>query len=90
MRESLIVSNRGQITLPAVLRKRIGIHPGSVVIVEEQDGALVLRPAAVLEVDTYSDADIARWEQEDQLPPLKYSQTTLSSTPRPQAGEGSE
>ena len=69
MRESLIVSNRGQITLPAVLRKRIGIQPGSVVIVEEQDGALVLRPAAVLEVDTYSDADIARWEQEDQLSP---------------------
>ncbi|MEJ2327608.1 MAG: AbrB/MazE/SpoVT family DNA-binding domain-containing protein [Chromatiaceae bacterium] len=35
MQENLVVSARGQITLPATLRKRFGIRPGDVVI--EQD-----------------------------------------------------
>lgn len=67
MRETLIVSSRGQITLPAVIRKHLGIAPGSAVIVEERDGELILKPAAVLSIDTYSDAQIADWDREDVL-----------------------
>lgn len=67
MRESLTVSGRGQITLPANMRKRLGIEVGGVLIAEEREGDIVLRPAAVLEVETYSDADIARWDAEDRL-----------------------
>jgi antitoxin PrlF len=36
-------------------------------IAEEREGDIVLRPAAVLEIETYSDADIARWDAEDRL-----------------------
>ena len=67
MRETLIVSGRGQITLPAGMRKHLGLTPGSAVIVEERDGQLMLKPAAVLEIDTYSDAQIADWDREDVL-----------------------
>jgi len=67
MRESLTVSGRGQITLPANMRKRLGIEAGGVLIAEEREGDIVLRPAAVLEIETYSDADIARWDAEDRL-----------------------
>lgn len=67
MRENLTVSSRGQITLPAALRKRLGIETGGVVIAEERQGELVLRPAAILEIEAYSDADIARWDAEDRL-----------------------
>ena len=67
MRESLTVSGRGQITLPASMRKRLGIEAGGVLIAEEREGDIVLRPAAVLEIETYSDADIARWDAEDRL-----------------------
>lgn len=67
MRENLIVSSRGQVTLPAALRRRLGIEPGGVVIAEERDGELVLRPAAVVEVKIYSDVDIAKWDEEDRL-----------------------
>jgi antitoxin PrlF len=67
MRESLTVSSRGQITLPANIRKRMGILAGGVVILEEREGEVALRPAAVLEIDTYGDVDIARWNAEDQL-----------------------
>jgi len=67
MRETLIVSGRGQITLPAGMRKHLGIAPGSAVIVEERDGELTIKPAAVLSIDTYSDAQIADWDREDVL-----------------------
>jgi len=67
MRENIIVSSRGQITLPASMRKKLGIKPGGVVVAEERNGEVVLRPAAVVEVDVYNDADIAAWQEEDQL-----------------------
>jgi peptide/nickel transport system permease protein len=34
MRQTLIVSNRGQLTLPASLRKRFGIKDGGAIILE--------------------------------------------------------
>lgn len=67
MRETLIVSGRGQITLPASMRKHLGIAPGSAVIVEERNGELMLKPAAVLAIDTYSDTQITDWDREDVL-----------------------
>jgi len=50
MRQTLIVSTRGQITLPADIRKRFGIKSGEPVIIEDRDGELVLKPATVLEL----------------------------------------
>jgi AbrB family looped-hinge helix DNA binding protein len=67
MKQTLIVSNRGQLTLPANLRKRFGIKDGGAVILEERDNELVLKPAMVLEVEMYSDAQIAAWDEADHL-----------------------
>jgi len=67
MRETVIVSGRGQITLPAGMRKQLGITPGSAVVIEERDGELALKPAAVIEIGTYSDRQIAEWDREDAL-----------------------
>ena len=66
-REVLTVSSRGQITLPAGMRKKLGITPGGTVIVEQVDGELRLKPAAVLEIELYSDEQIAAWDHADQL-----------------------
>ena len=67
MSETLIVSSRGQVTLPAALRKRLGIAPGDVLLVEDRDGELVFKPAAVLEVERYTDEQIAQWDRDDTL-----------------------
>ena len=67
LREVLTVSRRGQITLPAGMRRHLGIAPGGAVIVEECEGELRLKPAAVLEVARYSDAQIAQWDRADVL-----------------------
>ena len=66
-RSSVVVSSRGQITLPADLRRRLGIKKGGVVTIEERASALILRPAAVIELTMYSDDDIARWNAEDEI-----------------------
>lgn len=67
MKETLIVSSRGQVTLPALLRKRIGIKEGSAVIIEDRGNELVLKPAAVFEIDMYSDRQIDEWDTADRL-----------------------
>ena len=65
--ETLIVSNRGQITLPAATRKRLGIKGGDVVIMERRGNEIVLKPGVVLEVEIYSDEQIAQWDTADKL-----------------------
>ena len=67
MRQNLLVSGRGQITLPASVRKRLGIQSGGIVTIEEKDSEVVLRPAAVIEIETFSNEDIAQWDKEDRL-----------------------
>ena len=67
MNETLVVSRRGQITLPALLRRRLGIKAGDVMIVEDRGHEVVLKPRAAIEVETYSDDQIAKWDADDQL-----------------------
>ncbi len=64
---TVVVSTRGQITLPSELRRRLGIREGGVVTLEERNGALILRPAAVFELAMYGDQEIARWDAEDAI-----------------------
>lgn len=66
-RTTLALSRRGQLTLPATLRRRFGLREGSLVTVEERPSEIVLRPATVLELDVYSDKEIASWDREDRL-----------------------
>jgi antitoxin PrlF len=74
MRENLLITARGQITLPTALRKRYGIRPGDVIILEERDGEILLKPAAVVEVDAYSDERIAAWDEADRFAPGERAQ----------------
>ncbi|MCP9833842.1 MULTISPECIES: AbrB/MazE/SpoVT family DNA-binding domain-containing protein [unclassified Cyanobium] len=67
-RDVLTMSSRGQITLPAGMRKHLGITPGSALIVEELDGELRLKPAAIVELHHHSDAQIQEWDSADALP----------------------
>ena len=67
MSETLVVSSRGQITLPAALRKRLGIKSGDVVILEDRGNEIVLKPGIVLEIQHYSDEQIAKLDAEDKL-----------------------
>ena len=67
MSQTLFVSKRGQLTLPASLRRRFGIKDGGAIILEERDNELVLKPAMVLEVEMYTDAQVSAWDEADSL-----------------------
>ena len=48
------VSRKGQITLPARLRKQLGIHPNDRVIIETSHDALIItRPGDFFELDGF-------------------------------------
>ena len=67
MKRTLSVSRRGQITLPAEVRRSLRIPEGGVVTLELRKGEAVIRPATVTEIEVYPDEDIAAWDEEDRL-----------------------
>lgn len=52
--QSARVGKRGAIIVPASLRKRFGIEEGSIVVAEEKDDGILIRPAVVIPVERYS------------------------------------
>jgi AbrB family looped-hinge helix DNA binding protein len=67
MKHTISVSQRGQITLPVEVRRSLRITEGGVVTLELRNGEVVIRPAAITEIEVYSDEDIALWDKEDRL-----------------------
>ena len=52
--ESARVGKRGAIIVTARLRKRFGIEEGSMVVAEEKDDGILIRPAVLVPVERYS------------------------------------
>ena len=52
--QSARVGKRGAIVVPARLRKRFGIEEGSIVIAEETEDGILIRPAVVVPTERYS------------------------------------
>ena len=48
------VGKRGTIVIPAELRRRYGLVEGSTLLAEERGEGILLRPAAVLPLETYT------------------------------------
>lgn len=60
------ITVQGQISVPAEIRKKLGVGPGSVIEWEERDGAIVVRRAG-----RYSSEDIHKALFPDGPPPRK-------------------
>lgn len=65
MKQSLILSERGQITLPAGMRKSLGLKGNAVVTAEQVGGKIVLTPAVVVETELYTEDQVAEWNRTD-------------------------
>ena len=55
MKTTLTITERGVITLPAKLRKAIGISANDQLIAETTPDGLLLRPAVTLPIEMYSE-----------------------------------
>ena len=62
MKATLTVTDRGTITLPAKLRRQLGIKADDQLIAEATAEGLLLRPAMTVPVEIYSDARIAEFD----------------------------
>lgn len=62
MKATVTVTSRGVVTLPARLRKALGLKPEDQLIAETTPEGLLLRPAVTLPVEIYSDKRIGEFD----------------------------
>jgi antitoxin PrlF len=63
MKANLTMTGRGVITLPAKLRKALGLSADDQLIAETTPEGLLLRPAVTLPVELYSDERLREFEE---------------------------
>ena len=62
MKSTLTVTARGVVTLPAKLRRELGIKADDQLIAETTPEGLLLRPAVTLPVEIYSEKRVAEFD----------------------------
>jgi antitoxin PrlF len=81
VRSPVTINSRGVITLPARLRRALGLKPDDQLIAETTPEGLLLRPAVTLPVEIYTDErvrefDAAEAELASMLKPARKPSTT--------------
>jgi AbrB family looped-hinge helix DNA binding protein len=66
-RNIVLVDKRGEVTLPAKIRKTLGIKEGEPLVIEYDGEKLILRKAMVVPVRIYNDEEVESYIQEDTL-----------------------
>lgn len=62
------LGKKGQVSLPAAVLRKLGLVGKATLLVETtDDGAMILRPAAVYPVELYSDARLKQFEAANRL-----------------------
>jgi AbrB family looped-hinge helix DNA binding protein len=62
MKTTLTVTSRGVVTLPAKLRRAMGLRADDQLIAETTPEGLLLRPAVTLPIEMYSDERIREFD----------------------------
>ena len=63
MKTTLTMTSRGVVTLPAKLRRTLGLKPEDQLIAETTPEGLLLRPAVTLPVEVYTDKRIREFDE---------------------------
>lgn len=63
MKTTLTVTSRGVVTLPAKLRRALGLKADALLIAETTPEGLLLRPAVALPVEIYSEKRIREFDE---------------------------
>jgi antitoxin PrlF len=76
MKATLTMNRRGVVTLPAKLRRALGLNADEVLIAETTPEGLLLRPAVTLPVEIYGEKRLREFEEaeaelEKVLPPKR-------------------
>ena len=63
------LSPRGQLTLPARVRKALGVEGGDDLVILIEEGRAILEPAVVLPIERYSEERIRDFEKASRMSP---------------------
>lgn len=88
--ELIKCGKKGQITIPKGMMKKLGLTENSPMLVElTEDGAIVLRQAAVVPLETYTDERIVEFEREGRLSAsdLKRARAVLTAGAAPKSSK---
>jgi AbrB family looped-hinge helix DNA binding protein len=77
------LSQRGTITLPAAVRRKLGLEEGDVLTVRLVGSSIVLTPAVVTPVELYTDERLAEFEQNAQLSEAELAAARRAWSARP-------
>ena len=70
--KTLKVGKRGTVVIPASLRRKYGLREGALVILEERQGGLFLRPAVTFPVEIYTPERKAEFLLNNAVTPEEY------------------
>lgn len=67
--EVIKLGKKRQVSLPSAILRKLGLEGSATLLVDTtDDGAVILRPAAVYPIEMYSDARLAEFERENAIP----------------------
>lgn len=69
MAETVLVSERGQITLPTAIRKKYAIQKDTPLLLEDTGEGILLRRVSMIPLKVYNDEEIRQWMREDKILP---------------------
>lgn len=67
MKERVTLNDRGVVTIPAALRRALGLEPGQELIVEETPEGILLRPAVSVPIEIYTEERIAEFSSDEDV-----------------------
>ncbi len=65
--ETVIIGERGQVTIPKKLREKLGIKPKSPVVIELKENGILIKPAVTVPLREFSDEFVKQLEKADMM-----------------------
>jgi len=66
MTKVLNINDRGTLTLPKAMRRRLGVAHNALVVAEETDEGILLRPGVTFPVELYSEKRLAEFHRHNE------------------------
>jgi AbrB family looped-hinge helix DNA binding protein len=64
MKERVTINDRGVVTIPAALRRALGLKAGEELIAEDTPEGILLRPAVSVPIEVYTEERIAEFARD--------------------------
>jgi bifunctional DNA-binding transcriptional regulator/antitoxin component of YhaV-PrlF toxin-antitoxin module len=66
MTKVININDRGTLTLPKAMRRRLGVERNAQVVAEETDEGILLRPGVTFPVELYSEKRVAEFRRNNE------------------------